>query len=342
MNAEINRRKQYWLDFENLSTPVNRLLMVNCSEGISKRPLLWWDKKEERIEWAYESYMRRMDQLSWLNDHSIPFLNVLTGTEIFAEAFGCDVYYPLDNTPSARPLVFSAEEAAKLKTPRLEDTKIMNSFEMARRLRDRAGKDALLCFPDIQVPADIGALIWEKADYMMAMIDEPEAVRDLSLKIRALLFEFFDMWIREFGDETIAHWPEYYMEKGITMSVDEIGCVNAEMYGEFFAEDIAAFADRYGPVGLHCCAFAKHQWKNLSRTPNLKLINLCIGDDRDTLDSLAAFDGVCCQLPANNVSPDHLPNAGSLHVGAYHYTNTKAESLRLVNEFYEKYPYLAK
>ena len=342
MNTEINRRKKYWLDFQDLTSPVNRLLMVNCSEGMPERPMLWWEKKEERIEWAYERYMRCMDQMSWLNDHSIPFLNVLTGTEIFAEAFGCDVFYPEDNNPAAKPLVFSVEEAVKLKTPRLEDTKIMNSFEMARRLRDRAGRDALLCFPDIQVPADIAALIWEKSDFMMALYDEPEAVRELSLKIRGLLFEFFDLWIREFGDETIAHWPEYYMEKGVTMSIDEIGCVNTDMYVDFFEEDVAAFAERYGQIGLHCCAFAKHQWQNLSRTPNLKLINLCISDDRDSLESLQAFEGVCCQLPMNTVSPDRLPGAERIHTGTYRYVGTKAEALRLVNEFYEKYPYLAK
>ena len=48
MNAEISKRKKYWLDFQDLSSPVNRLLMIESSAYMPTLPLLWWEKKEER------------------------------------------------------------------------------------------------------------------------------------------------------------------------------------------------------------------------------------------------------------------------------------------------------
>lgn len=33
-------------------------------------------------------------------------------------------------------------------------------------------------------------------------------------------------------------------------------------------------SQRYGQMGIHCCAHAMHQWKHLLKIPNLCLLNL--------------------------------------------------------------------
>ncbi|MCK4376556.1 MAG: hypothetical protein KAX19_14565, partial [Candidatus Brocadiae bacterium] len=67
---------------------------------------------------------------------------------------------------------------------------------------------------------------------------------------------------------------DYYMPVGITLSEDEVGAVNEEMFEEFFLPELVELSDRYGGIGMHCCADARHQWANFLKVPNLRLLNL--------------------------------------------------------------------
>lgn len=166
MQNEIELRKKKWVDFADVSSPVNRILVISYEEGMPVRPMLWWEKIADREEWAYCRYMKQMEDLSYIPDNTIPHLSMITGTEIFAEAFGCQVYKPDDNNPCAIPKIFNWEELKFIKKPKLENTRLVELFEMADRLRNRAGKSAVLSLPDVQTPMDIAALIWEKAIFL--------------------------------------------------------------------------------------------------------------------------------------------------------------------------------
>ena len=227
-----------------------------------------------RTERAWQVYERDMEKAQWLHDDAIPYLDCMTGTEIFAEAFGCPVHIPKDNMPFALPLVHSAQEAAKVKLPGLDAAPFVRAFGMADELVRRSGKGALVRPVDIQSPMDIAALIWEKSDFLMAMIESPEAVKELAYKCRQLLIAFVSEWHRRYGDEHIAHYPDYYMPGGITLSEDEIGVVNNQMFEEFFLPELVALSDHFGAIGIHCCADSKHQWPSFSKIPNLHFLNL--------------------------------------------------------------------
>ena len=241
-----------------------------------KMPLLWPEYKQERIEWAWTMYLQRMEDSEWLEDDNIPCLHILAGTEKFAEAFGCKVHRPRDSCfTGAIPMIHSPEDAEKVKIPRLEDTPLMLLFDIADELRDRAGKDAIFRIPGMMCPMDMGATIWDKTDLFVSMLDEPESVKALCAKCRDFLVQFADAWFERYGhDEFLGHYPGYYMNTGISMTVDEIGNVSSEMYKEFFEEDLHFLSERYGGMGIHCCANSKHQWENLKRIPGLKLLNL--------------------------------------------------------------------
>jgi len=220
-----------------------------------------------------------MKCLEWLDDDRVPCVSNFTGTETFAHAFGSPVVYPENNNPFAKPAVFSAAEASKLKKPRLEDSTLMEIFELAHRFR-KAAPDAVFQLPDIQSPLDIAALIWEKADFFMAFIDEPQAVKDLVAMTGELLTEFLDLWFKTFGNEFIAHYPDYYMPSGITLSEDEIGAINCEQFNEFVYPVLCDLSTHFGgKIGIHCCAHAKHQWPFIAKTPGLVMLNLVQPDN---------------------------------------------------------------
>jgi len=226
--------------------------------------------------------------------------------------------------------------------PRLEDTKLMILFDMARKLREKAGAEALLSLPDVQTPADVAALIWEKSDFYMTMFDEPEAVKEVIGMVRAFMFDFFDRWFKEFGAEGMAHYPDYYMPGGITVSEDEIGIVSSEMYRNFFEEDLVLLSGRYGGIGIHCCADSRHQWDELKRVPGLRLINLHRNPE-ETYESFRVFGGLCAMLPMpdGKVDFDYLDGSEKFHLcdGRY-YPQTLDDAKRLVDIFYQKYPYM--
>jgi hypothetical protein len=283
----IEQRKTRWCDFLDMSKPPSHMFLISYNPDPPERPSPWPTKVQERIDWAWSQYARQMEQLAWLRHDTIPFLEPYTGTEIFAEAFGCPVQRFEDTMPFARPLIHSAREVASLRVPDIGAPPLATLFAIADELRRRAGPGAMMKLVDIQSPMDIAALIWDKNEFYIGIHESPEAVKELAAKVSALLTNFMDEWFRRYGTDFIAHFPSYYMPKGITLSEDEVGSVNREMFERFFLPELEALSNRYGGLGMHCCAHARHQWASFAKIPNLRLLNLV--QPNDTLRAAWAF-----------------------------------------------------
>jgi hypothetical protein len=275
----IEARKKRWIDFLSAEQPPSHMFLIAYPPDDLQRPQPWPDKKAERIEWSWQTYRRQLARAEWLRDDSIPFLDPYTGTEIFAEAFGCKVHRPEDNMPFALPLIQEASEVSRLKVPDVGSSPLAMLFEIADELRRRAGNGAVMRLVDIQSAMDIAALIWDKNRIFTAMIDTPDAVKELAAKVRQLLIAFLDEWFARYGTDFIAHYPTYYMPGGMTLSEDEVGSVNGEMFEWFFLPELVELSQRYGGIGIHCCANARHQWGNFCRIPGLRLLNLVQPED---------------------------------------------------------------
>jgi hypothetical protein len=276
MQTELAARKDRWRRFlAGSNNPHRYLFLVRYQpKGVPPRPWPWATNVPQRLEWIWQNYCRQCQCMEWLADDSLPYLDMLTGTELFAAAFGCDVYNPADNMPSARPLVSSSSEAARLKVPSLDAPSLKRVFDMADELQRRAGKEALMRTVDIQSPMDIAALIWDKNDFYLALTESPEAVKELAHKVKQLLTAFLDEWFKRYGRQHIAHFPDYFMDGGWTVSEDEVGVVNPEMFEELFLPELNELSDRYGGIAIHCCANSRHQWENFRKIRGLRLMNI--------------------------------------------------------------------
>ncbi|MBP7401684.1 MAG: hypothetical protein KBA30_03645 [Clostridia bacterium] len=272
MARTVEQRRRTWIDFQDLSSPVNRIALVLYDYG--QRPWPYPDRRAARMDWAVSLYERQLETAQWLDDDRVPAVNLHTGTEIFAEAFGCRVAYPGDNMPYALARVESAADVAKLSVPSVFDGPLGDIFDMTDRIRDRVGPDAVLHLPDIQSPFDIAALIWKKEDFLIALIDEPEAVHELVAMTRTLLTAFLDEWFRRYGTAYIAHYPDYYMEGGMTLSEDEIGAISPGFFRTYCLDSLNALSDRYGGIGIHSCANSRHQWEGFRDVRGLRMLNL--------------------------------------------------------------------
>lgn len=269
----IAKRKQQWTKFLD-GTGRQRMLLVRYEPDNIFRPWPRPDNVPQRIEWAWDQYQRQLARCTWLDDDTVPRLYPCTGTEIFAEAFGCPVHLPDDDMPFAGAMIHSAAEVGKVREPSLDAPPLKRLFDIADELARRAGPGAVMQLIDVQSPMDIAALIWDKNDFFMALIESPDAVRELAGKTSRVLTTFLDAWFARYGHDFIAHYPDYYMPRGITLSEDEIGIVSCEMFEELFLPELISLSNRYGGIGMHCCADSKHQWANFLRIPNLRILNL--------------------------------------------------------------------
>lgn len=270
----IRNRKQRWAKFYDWNEPPTHMLFIRFSENTTARPLPHPDRKQARIEWAWNQYLAQREQAAWLEDDAIPYLSVYSGTEIFAEAFGCQVHRSEDDMPFALPRISKATEVSGLRVPDLDTPCLRILFEIADELRARGGSHAALGMVDIQTPMDVAALIWEKTAFYVAMLDQPESVRELAAKVQQLVTAFLDEWFSRYGADFVAHCPDYYLPKGITLSADEVGAVGPDIFEEFFLPELSDLSHRYDGIGIHCCANARHQWGHFKRVPALRLLNL--------------------------------------------------------------------
>ncbi len=273
VQQKIAERKQRWV---NLYKPENkgaRVFMIRYMPELPERPWPRMDNLQERIEWAWQKYQLQCEQISWLDDDSLPYLEVYTGTEIFAAAFGCKTYYPEMDMPFAMPLIHTAEEVASVQIPSLDHAAIASLFQIADELKRRA-PEALLHMIDIQSPMDISALIWEKVYFYPAMLQNPVEVQQLSSKVKQYLTSVMDEWFRRYGREFIAHYPDYYMPYGLTLSEDEAGAVSGKVFDRLFLPELDELSTHFNLFGMHCCANARHQWKNFLEIPNFAILNL--------------------------------------------------------------------
>jgi hypothetical protein len=298
MNSIIKSKKDRHIKFYELDPKVKKLFHVHIANDPKVKPMphLWRENWQQRADSAISAYEAAMSRIERLHDDFIPYGTCLTGTEIFAEAFGCKVIKPVDTNPYALPFITQATEVSRLKVPSLEDSTLYYLFELADRIKTACGADALLGLIDVQTPMDIAALIWDKTYFFAAMLDEPEAIKELTHKISQLYFAFFDEWFKRYGLEFIAHYPDYYMPSGLTFSEDEIGAVSPKIFEELFLPELVEISSKYGNLGMHTCASAKHQWENFKKIPNLKLLNIGAPYD-DIIESTDCFAGVCATYP---------------------------------------------
>jgi hypothetical protein len=344
--SSIDARKKRWNDFMVMDGENRFMVVVDFEGNIPPRPPLWPDKKRERIDWVIKRYEDLSQRAQWLNDDMIPHIDMLTGTEIFAEAFGCKVYRPEGEMPFARPLVHNAAEAIKLKIPEVENSSLSQLFEIADGIKAATGGNGVMRLPDIQSPMDIAALIWDKNDFYAALLEEPEAVKELAGKVLSLLTAFLDKWFDRYGHDFIAHFPFYYMASGLTLSEDECGSVSPGIFKEFFLPELSLLSQRYGCLGMHCCADSRHQWDHFLQIPNLKFLNL-IQPGEIVNEAVTFFAGHLAQDHSEVVNrskkeryfkgrpawewPKMVPNG--VHMVLHAAVSTREEAIDMCNRF---------
>jgi len=231
---------------------------------------------EQRAQMAKTTFEHECACLDALGDDRVPMLHVWTGTNVIAEDFGCPVHLPEGSMPFARPAVFDAEAADRIVEPDVMVGPMGDVFRIADRLVELCGAEHTVRICDIQSPFDVGALIWQKESFLVAMVDAPDAVHRLLRKVTDTQIRFIRTFRDRYENVCLVHYPNLWMRPawGATMSEDDCGSVSTAHFEAFCLPYLTEISRAFGGIGLHSCAQSQHQWDALLELPNLRYLNL--------------------------------------------------------------------
>ncbi|MFH1021142.1 MAG: uroporphyrinogen decarboxylase family protein [Pseudomonadota bacterium] len=254
---------------------------------LSNQPVQNW------VPWVAENYRRKVESLERHRDDSVPTAKLSTGTQLFANAFGCRVHIPPNDNPCAIPMVNCAADADKLQVPDIWKTECLyRVFQLGDAVRRELGPDVDLGICDMQTGFDTANLIWDKNDLLCAMMLEPDAVKRLSRKCALLLKTFLIELRKEFPTMSPCHCPGNWTppELGPWVSNDEVGIMSPEMFEEFCLPELNDLSETFGGIGMHCCADAEHQFPGFNKINNFYGFNR-VASKRGYLPLLEHFGG---------------------------------------------------
>lgn len=253
----------------------------------SDRPLNEW------IPWAEMRFAKQLEWHEALDDDSVPHIHLQTHTGVFAAAFGCEIHEFEGSNAAARPLVFSVEEADRLPMPDLNAAPLARVFEFNRTMQERIGRDVPVTVPDIQSPFDVAALIWNKEDLYLAMVENPEPVRRLVDKCHKLVKDFLLEFKRQFPECNLCHCPSIWTppELGCSLSEDEVGCMSVRMFESFCLPHLIDLSETFGGMFMHCCANADLHYKSFTKIPKLRGLNRVFQYPPGPRPAIEAFSG---------------------------------------------------
>ncbi|MGD0093342.1 MAG: uroporphyrinogen decarboxylase family protein [Planctomycetota bacterium] len=238
---------------------------------LSSQPVAAW------VPQYVQQYQGRLCAAKTFDDDAVPYVSVTTNTGIFAAAFGCPVhvYAGQATNAAARPIVWTAAQADRLAEPGLDAPTLARIFELARLLRRELGPEVPISVPDIQSPFDIAALIWNKEDLFLAMLEAPQAVLSLTAKCCSLLKRFLIEYRKQIGECNLCHCPYAWApaQLGCWLSEDEVGSISRAMFARFCLPFLTELSETFGGLFMHCCANAGHQYGGFQEIPNLRGLN---------------------------------------------------------------------
>ncbi|MFW6212973.1 MAG: hypothetical protein ACOC8L_08730 [Spirochaetota bacterium] len=237
---------------------------------------------EETCNRIVADYERRLETQRELDDDAVPYVRLITGTQLMAHAFGATVEQFPDQMPFARPIASNAKEAAAIEKPALESCEpLMRVIELGEMVEAKLGPDVPLGPPDMQTGFDTACLLWEKSDMFVSLYEDDglAVAEQLAGRCASLLAEFLSALRDRFPQMSPCHCPAVWCppELGPWVSNDEAGSIGREHYDRFCHPELVALSERFGSVATHCCADAEHQFARFRETPGWYAFNRVAG-----------------------------------------------------------------
>jgi len=228
---------------------------------------------QQQVELAVENLLTSHIYPGW----NIPRLVADFGTVSTAAYWGGRVRLPVGGCLSIEPIIYSAEQADLATPGEPSGGDCARGLKLYRDVCDRLETDQLYTTTmDIQGPLNTAALIWEQSDFMVAMLETPDAVHRFLDRVTNHLISIIECYIQGAGGRICGNvWPYIWLppDIGIGITEDYMPLLSAAMYREFGLPYVERISQRFGGLFVHCCGTYEHQLRNL-RESSMNLLGL--------------------------------------------------------------------
>lgn len=225
----------------------------------------------------------------------IPFLEPWLGVIVFAEAFGCEIKWPDNGLPWAKPIISDPKQVNKIKKPKWQNSTIMRKvLETIEYFQKETKGKYPLAITDSQSPLGTAVQIWNPTDFYSALITNPREVHLLLDIITDLFIEFTQKQIESIDNQV---WPGHTFpagedNKGLAISDDLLAILSPELYKEYAIPYNTIISENFNGISIHSCGNFMHNIDNVLQIPKVLALNFhCNPKEMDPFETMNKLSG---------------------------------------------------
>ena len=142
----------------------------------------------------FDHQMYNVEQTLSLGSDWIPYLEPWHGVGIYADAFGSQTTWPVDDYPWTEPFIENIEEVYRLKKPAAEESPLMQRvLGTIEYFKQQSDGRVPISMTDTQSPMNTASLVVRTEELLTSCYTNPRAVHHLLDLITDLVVEFSRM-----------------------------------------------------------------------------------------------------------------------------------------------------
>lgn len=216
-------------------------------------------------------------------DVAFGYLEPWCGVGVYANAFGCPVFWYDTSDAQTTPCYDSVEQVANLPVPQVGDCELGKmALEYIRYFRQQTHDRIPISLTDTQSPMDTASLILDACELFAVSIEEPEALTDFMTKVTKTIGDFSEMQMEAIGAKCYVA-PGHMMLSdgamgGIALSDDNMAVVSPASYGNIGKPYNEMLSKRFGGLAIHSCGIITHNLPQLLETEGFQQFDFKITD----------------------------------------------------------------
>jgi uroporphyrinogen-III decarboxylase len=229
---------------------------------------------------VFDHQMYNIEQTLSLDSDWSPFLEPWLGVGIYADAFGSQTTWPVDDYPWTEPFIENIDEVFRLKMPAPGESPLMERvLRTIEYFKEQNGGGVPISMTDTQSPMNTASLIVRTEELLTACYTNPEAVHHLLDQITDLIIEFSKIQLEVIG--SVVALPGHLFpaagHRGISISDDNCSMVSADIYRQYFVPYFNRLARAFDGIYLHSCGDFSQNLEAMLEIEGLLGVNMHTG-----------------------------------------------------------------
>jgi hypothetical protein len=192
-------------------------------------------------------------------------------------AYGAEYRWDGDLAPATEAPFRSVEEALSHEPKAIAETPVgKHILDMIDYFLEKTGGKVPLCLSDVQSPLDASAALVDTASFYMAIMDKPEAVKELLDRVTDLSLDFYRKQARMIGANLVLPGHGFASWRGFTglgFSDDNSIMLSPEDHRDICGPSMIRFGRDFGGFAFHSCGNWSAKTETVKSLEGLKMVD---------------------------------------------------------------------